>query len=146
MHFTDMLRPAVSKTHTMRNGVLNLRMCVSAGVTRGPVITHILSLTVTTTPKHITPWEMRQFQKTGIQVGLVYALKIKHAIHVKGELHLDMSASTLLALFATKILHIGNRPKTWLPVTWKCSYKMMTFFSAIVKTHQHILRLCFLLV
>lgn len=26
---------------------------------------------------------MRQFQKTGIQVGLVYALKIKHAIHVK---------------------------------------------------------------
>lgn len=41
---------------------------------------------------------MRQFQKTGIQVGLVYALKIKHAIHVKGELHLDMSASTPLAL------------------------------------------------
>ena len=55
MHFTDMLRPAVSKTHTMRNEVLNLRMCVSAGVTKGPVITHILSLSVTTTPKHITP-------------------------------------------------------------------------------------------
>lgn len=71
-------------------------MCVSAGVTKGPVITHILSLSVTTTPKHITPLEMRQFQKTGIQVGLVYALKIKHAIHVKGELHLDMSASTPL--------------------------------------------------
>ena len=59
----DMLRPAVSKTHAMRNGVLNLRMCVSAGVTEGLVIILIVSPSVKTTPKIITPREMRQFKK-----------------------------------------------------------------------------------
>lgn len=85
MHFTDMLRPAVSKTHAMRNGELNLRMCVSAGVTKGLVTTLILSPCVTTTPNNITPKKMRQFSKTETQVGLVYALKIKRATHVERE-------------------------------------------------------------
>ena len=38
-------------------------MCVSAGVTEGLVIILIVSPSVKTTPKIITPREMRQFKK-----------------------------------------------------------------------------------
>ena len=83
----DMLRPAVSKTHAMRNGVLNLRMCVSAGVTEGLVIILIVSPSVKTTPKIITPREMGQFKKKPeYKLGWFMLSKFKPiAMHVEGE-------------------------------------------------------------